>query len=147
MKEVLQFLNKNRRIVLWVAAILAILAAAGAWQEGQNPDAADKSGQSVSANITASSLTHDQAAIIFAKERIQFDQDCGVIPDKITVKNGATLMFDNLHRDARIFKLDGSAYSIPGYGFKLLQLKSTKLPHVVKVECGEDKTAGEIRLQ
>jgi hypothetical protein len=56
-------------------------------------------------------------------------------------------MFDNRFRDARVIKLDGVAYNIPGYGFKLLQLKSTKLPHVVKVDCGGGKGTGEITLK
>lgn len=96
-------------------------------------------------DVTAPSLTYTQATAIFANTLIAFNEECKMVPNPVHVVNGTTLMFDNRSRDARTFKLDGTSYTIPGYGFKLFQLRSTKLPHVVKVECGPN--TGEITLQ
>lgn len=142
---------KNRRIILWGAVALVILASAGGWRYGQvrNQTTLEKPQDTapVASNIAGSSLTHSQAVIIFAKERVQFGENCDVTPRSISIKSGATLMFDNRSRDAIEFKLDDVSYTLLGYGFRLLQLKSTKLPHTVEVDCGNGQGAGEIILK
>jgi hypothetical protein len=142
---------KNRRIILWGAAVLVILASAGGWYysylHGRTEQEETRESIPVTNDVAASSLPYAQAVVIYAKERIQFNENCDIIPNPIHIKSGATMMFDNRSRDAMVFKLDGTGYAIPGYGFKLLQLKSTKLPHVVKVECGDNRNTGEIFMQ
>lgn len=144
-------MNENRRIILWGAAVLIVLASAGGWYynylQGKAAQEETQDTTPVANDVTASSLPYAQAVIIYANERIQFNQNCDIIPSPIYAKSGATLMFDNRSRDALTFKLDDAGYTIPGYGFKLLQLRSTKLPHVVEVECGDGENAGKIILQ
>lgn len=106
---------------------------------------AAKPGVKLVSDVTASSLTYTQAVAIFENTLIAFNEDCKMIPNPVFVKSGTTMMFDNRSRNARTFKLDGTSYTIPGYGFKLFQLRSTRLPHVVQVECGSN--SGEITLQ
>lgn len=141
---------KNRRVVLWGSVILLVLASAAGWNQARlksGPAADDDlEAGSASGNNAATSLTRAQAEVIFAKERIEFAEDCRTTPHSMSAKSGATLMFDNVSRDAVEFRLDGAAYSLPGYGFKLLQLKSDVLPHTVKVVCG-NKAASEIILR
>ena len=158
----------NRNIVLGVAVGLAILTVAGFYynyagnksapenaletpNETATTSTAAKPAPTTKpkpvSDVTGSTLTYSQAITIFAKERIQFNEDCKMVPNPVLVTSGTTLMFDNRFRDARVIKLDGVPYTIPGYGFKLLQLRSTKLPHVVKVDCGGGKGTGEITLK
>ena len=137
-------------MILWGAVVLVVLASAGGWYYSylQNKTGQEGTQDTPIANdITASSLPYAQAVIIYTNERIQFNQNCDIIPNPIYAKSGATLMFDNRSRDTLTFKLDDAWYTIPGYGFRLLQLKSTKLPHIVKLECGPGQSAGEIILQ
>jgi hypothetical protein len=163
-------MSENRRkAALWAIATLLVLAAAGGFyyisRQNAGPDdgavVTDGDGSPSSTatgtlpkpatkplklvnDVTAPSLTYTQASAIFANTLITFNEDCQMVPNPILVKSGTTLMFDNRSRNARTFKLDGVSYTIPGYGFKLFQLRSTKLPHVVKVECGSN--TGEITL-
>lgn len=142
---------KNRKLILWTAAGLVILASANGWYYIHSRENAGSGGNqdgiSVADNTNKSSLTRDQATTIFAKERIEFNEGCVISPNLIRVKSGTILMFDNRSRDAIAFRLDGANYTIPGYGFELLQLKSNKLPHIVKVECGDGRNTAEINLQ
>lgn len=154
-------MKKSQRLILWGAVLLALLAAANGWyyhnSRTDQPDrsepesVADSNSASatakVASDVTASPLTYAQAVTIFAKERVEFNGRCEMAPNPLLVANGTTLMFDNRSRDALTFKLDGTGYTIPGYGFKLLRLESTQLPHVVKVECGGVRDTGEITLR
>ncbi|OGY98408.1 MAG: hypothetical protein A2855_02670 [Candidatus Liptonbacteria bacterium RIFCSPHIGHO2_01_FULL_57_28] len=167
-------MNDNRKIIYGSIVALVILSFAGGWyyNYAQNktvvPD--DQSAASstdsnnstttsatsskptaakprLASDVTGTSMSYDQALEVFANQRIFFNENCRMVPTPIWVKNGIILMFDNPYREPRTFKLDGTPYTLPGYGFKLLQLRSTKLPHVVKVICGANQGTGEITLQ
>lgn len=162
-------MNKNKKILISVLVAIVVVALVGAWYYNKNreqknageisgttPIATETSSSSLPADggraglvsdVTATSLSYGQAVTIFANERIQFDQNCRMLPTRIVVKNGTTLMFDNRSRDARTFKLDGTRYTLAGYGFKLFQLNASKLPHIVNVDCGTGQNNGTIELE
>lgn len=141
--------------------ILAILAAANSWQYTPDEKAGTEDVPEVESaetkvapaeekkvnNISAPSLSYTQAVVVFAKERIQFDENCKVTPDLLRVKSGKTTMFDNRSRDAVSFSLDGTDYVIPGYGFRLLQLSSSNPPHVAELDCGDGQGKGRIIVE
>jgi len=168
-------MSKNQKITLWVAiAAVVVIAAIGigyyhhshnnqdANQDitGNNPIATGGTSTVAAAgggaaggstglvnDVTATSLSYAQAVLIFANSRVQFDEACRMTPTMLAVKNGTTIMFDNRYRDARTFRLDGTRYTIPGYGFRLFELTASHLPHNIDVDCGTNQNSGKIDLE
>lgn len=92
-------------------------------------------------------LSYTQAVAKYVNTRIQFDASCQGSPRGAVFKNNTNVMFDNRSGDARWFSLDGRAYHLNGYGFVILNLFSTKLPHSIAVDCGSAKNVMQIMLQ
>ena len=96
---------------------------------------------------TAFNLTYEQAIKKYEGVRIQFDASCQAIPNQITVKTGANVMFDNRSGDARWISLNNVGYYINGYDFAVLRLASKTLPSNVVLDCGSAQNVGQILIQ
>lgn len=83
----------------------------------------------------------------YAGKRIQFGISCQAVPANVSFKNGTTLMFDNRSGDPRTITIDGTTYSFPGYGYKIITLSKTTVPYTVKLNCGSAVNVGQIILQ
>ncbi len=92
-------------------------------------------------------MTYSEAVRIFAARRMQFDQSCNATPESFTVKSGTTIMFDNRSSETRTIALDGTPYTLAAYGWKVLTLRSSRLPHTVSVDCGGGRNNARIILQ
>lgn len=79
--------------------------------------------------------------------RIQFDMLCQTVPSTVTYKTGTDVMFDNRSGDQRYISIDGKVYNFPGYGYKILNLKSSTLPYSLYLNCGSAINVGQILLQ
>ena len=101
----------------------------------------------VSGGVIDGHLTYGQAVQKYAGARIQFDQYCQAVPSSTSYKNGTAVMFDNRSGDARQIALNGTVYSLGGYGFKVIVLTSAQLPREIKIDCGAARNVGTILLQ
>ena len=83
----------------------------------------------------------------YVGRRIQFDERCQAIPNNMTFKVGTEIMLDNRSGDARIIKVGTTAYSLSGYGYKIIAPSSTTLPKTLYVSCAAAINVGQILLQ
>jgi hypothetical protein len=98
----------------------------------------------VSAEIN---IDYNEAVVQYAGHRIQFDKYCQAVPNKLTLKNGTSIMLDNRSGDARMIAINGKTYSLAGYGFKIVSLSSSTLPATLPFDCGSARNVGQISLQ
>ena len=56
-------------------------------------------------------------------------------------------MFANRSGDQRWISLDGKAYSVNGYGFRILTLAINILPHTTIIDCGSAQGVAQILIQ
>ncbi|MEK7600381.1 MAG: hypothetical protein AAB463_00250 [Patescibacteria group bacterium] len=94
-----------------------------------------------------SNISYGDALRLYSGSRVQFGVTCQASPNQITVINGTNVMFDNRSGDARWIALNGQAYYLEGYGFKILPMKSQTLPQTVVLDCGAAKNVGKILVQ
>ena len=92
-------------------------------------------------------LTYTQAVEQYAGKRIQFNQYCQGVPNYVTYQNGTNIMLDNRSGDARTIKVGATAYSLAGYGFRIVTLSSATLPATLLLSCGSAVNVGQILLQ
>ena len=79
--------------------------------------------------------------------RIQFDQRCQAVPNGVTYKNGTNIMLDNRSNSPVTVKIGNASYSLPGYGYQIVNLFSPSLPNEITVSCGSAGNVGKILLQ
>lgn len=98
------------------------------------------------ATSPAVSLSYEQALIKYKDARLQLDKTCQASPDKMTFKNGTSIMIDNRAPVSRTVKV-GSTYTIKAYGFKIIKLSASKLPVTYLVDCDKSQNVSTILLQ
>ncbi|MFA7285761.1 MAG: hypothetical protein WC011_02860 [Candidatus Paceibacterota bacterium] len=98
------------------------------------------------ATSPAVSLSYEQALIKYKDARLQLDKTCQASPDKMTFKNGTSIMLDNRAPVSRTVKV-GSTYTIKAYGFKIIKLSASKLPVTYLVDCDKSQNVSTILLQ
>lgn len=94
----------------------------------------------------AVSASYTQALIDYKDARIQLDSECRAIPSNVTYKNGTSIMIDNRAPVARTVTA-GSTFSIPAYGFKIVNLSSATLPATWYVNCDQRVKVATILIQ
>lgn len=94
----------------------------------------------------AVSPSYTQALLTYKDARIQLDSDCRAVPNKVTFKNGTYIMIDNRAAVARTVTV-GSTFSIPAYGFKVVDLSSSVLPATWYVSCDNRVKVASILIQ
>ena len=72
---------------------------------------------------------------------------CQVSPNNVMYKNGTSIMIDNRSAKTRNIKIGSTAYSIEGYGFKIVRLSSGTLPATLLMDCGTQQNIAKILLQ
>lgn len=95
----------------------------------------------------AALLNYGDSLKKYAGHVIQFDARCQATPGALTVKNGTYVMFDNRSGDARTIKLDNVSYYFAGYGFRILPMINSTLPHSTVIDCGSAQNVGTITIQ
>lgn len=91
-------------------------------------------------------LTYEQALLVYADKRFQFDSLCQASPAQRVVKNNSEIMLDNRANVARPIYIDGTRYSLTAYGFKIVKLSSNNLPHTTIIDCGTGKNSAKVIL-
>ncbi len=94
----------------------------------------------------AQAIAYADALKKYADKRLQITPTCQVTPNKVTYKNGTTIMIDNRSDKAKSIKV-GSTFSVPAYGFKIVTLSSATLPATYLIDCDKQQNAGTIILQ
>ena len=160
----MSFLTKgktNWQYIFIVAAVAVVFGGIIMWKTNsaesypiapvvQNQQEAATNGQqntAINPAVTAN-LSYDNAIKLYGSYRLQFDANCLVTPNSISLKKGRALMLDNRYEKARSVYLDDTRYDLAGYGFKIITLTTPeKLPHTISVDCGTGKNNGSIILQ
>lgn len=93
------------------------------------------------------SLTYSRAVNLYANSRIQFDSDCHANPTSLHIKNGSNLMLDNRSSSTAHLVVNGTKYSLVGFGFRIISLSHKTLPYTASVDCGSGKNNAQILLQ
>lgn len=109
---------------------------------GARKTASEKTSSEVNQNYS-----YGAAVNLFQNRRIQFIENCQAIPTSIALKNNTALMFDNRINKQISFTLDGKKYALVAYGFKIIALSSSRLPHTVQVNCGSGVNSAQVILQ
>ena len=105
-----------------------------------------------SSTSTSASLSYEEALKIYKDKRFQFSyasaNNCIMSPSSSVFKKGTKVMMDNRYNKQITIYLDGTAYNIAAYDFKIITLTtSAQLPHTIKVDCDMGKNNGQIILQ
>jgi hypothetical protein len=95
----------------------------------------------------APALSYTKAVGIYADRRIQFNDQCAMIPNPAMLRNGKELMLDNRSAQSRSVTIAGTGYYLSGYGFKIITLSRSNLPATLNVNCGTGVNTGSIFLQ
>ena len=95
----------------------------------------------------STSMTYAQALNAYANSRMQFDSSCFANPTSLHIRNGMNVLLDNRAPNAISVKVDGVAYSLGGYGFKVIMLSHKNLPYTAGVDCGGGVNTAQILLQ
>lgn len=103
--------------------------------------------QSKAAKTASSQLSYTAAVNLYGSRRIQIIANCELNPIKMTLLNNTSVMFDNRTPEAKTIALDGTKYTLTGYGFRIITLKSGILPHAVRIDCGSGVNNGQVILQ
>ena len=86
----------------------------------------------------------------YADRRIQVD-NCALLPNRVTYKNGTTIMIDNRSPDGQELRIDGQVFPLSGYEYRIVTLSHNSLPYLITVDCvtqGQPLyNAGQILLQ
>jgi len=98
------------------------------------------------ATSPAVSLSYEQALLKYKDARLQLDKTCQASPDKMTFKNGTSIMIDNRAPVSRTVKV-GSTYNIKAYGFKIITLSASTFPTNLLVDCDKSQNVATIIVQ
>lgn len=100
------------------------------------------------ATSPAASISYQDALVKYKDARLQLDKTCQASPDRMTFKNGASVMLDNRSAVSRTVKV-GSTYTIKPYGFRIIKLSasSSSLPVTYLVDCDKSQNVSTILLQ
>lgn len=98
------------------------------------------------ATSPAASLSYEQALIKYKDARLQLDKTCQASPDRMTFKNGTSIMLDNRAPVSRTVKV-GSTYTIKAYGFKIIKLSASTFPTNLLVDCDKSQNVATIIVQ
>ena len=93
------------------------------------------------------SLSGQEVRTKYADRTIQFDEACEATPVAPTYKNGTTVLLDNRFEAARAISIGGHQYTVPGYGYVLVNLFSSTLPQKYNVDCDFRQNVSTILLQ
>jgi hypothetical protein len=91
-------------------------------------------------------LTYAQAIQRYGGYRFQFDMYCQMNPGHVSLKNGATIMLDNRSGDPRTIKVGPTAYSLAGYGWRIVQVAVKTFPTTLMIDCGAGRNVGSITV-
>jgi len=171
-------MNKNIYIIVVAVALIVVISGISIWlllsaknlplseneqiliqEQPASPNTAgqEQTNNSQQASTTQSAtqlLSYQDALKIYggANLRVQLSLNnynvCIVNPANPVFKKGVKVMFDNRINAKTMLYLDGVAYSIPAYGYKIITLTTTKpLPHTMRVDCNKGKNNAQIILQ
>lgn len=152
--------TQNKNLWIGLGAVLVVVlgftfwsmnkASAPVGEDNINPPVVDSTEDitpgSVNGNANAVSISYANALIKYKDARLQLDKTCQASPNKMTFKNGASLMIDNRASVGRVVKV-GSVFSIKAYGFKIIKLTSTTLPVTWLVDCDKSQNVATISIQ
>jgi hypothetical protein len=114
---------------------------------GESTSTATSSGSQVKVPAPVEKkLTYEQALLIYADKRFQFDSLCQASPAQRVIKNNTEIMLDNRANVVRPIYVDGTRYSLAAYGFKIVKLSSNNLPHTTIIDCGTGKNSAKVIL-
>jgi hypothetical protein len=91
-------------------------------------------------------LSYAQALVKYKNARIQLDDTCQASPRNVTYKNNTNMMIDNRSAVSRTLKIGGSV-SVKAWGFKIVNISSTKLPATWLVDCDGSQNVATILIQ
>lgn len=97
-------------------------------------------------------LAYDEALKTYANRAIQFGLSganaCTASPSLLSLNKGTKIMLDNRIGRKITIHLDGTAYNINAYDFKIITLNtSLPLPHTISVDCDGGQNNAQIILQ
>ena len=94
-----------------------------------------------------SGKTYTQLVAEFGNNRIQFGQNCQAQPASLALKNGTTIMLDNRSNQTHTITVNGTKYTIMGYGYQIVTVSSPTLPKAIGLGCDSSVNVGTIQLQ
>jgi hypothetical protein len=94
----------------------------------------------------AATLSYTDALAKYEDVRIQLDDNCRANPNKVTFKNGTSIMIDNRASVARTVTV-GSTFSLKAYDFKIVKLSSAVLPVTWYLDCDKSQNVATILIQ
>lgn len=161
---------KNKKMILYIAAFICVIAAVvfslqirqkqgeifqnspaenppAVQPESEAPAKAAGSEKSSAQSKAQPALTYGEMVNKYAGYRIQFTENCQVVPNNVTYKNGTEVMFDNRASKKLAIALADEIYYFEPYSYKILPLYAKKLPFTIRIDCGTGKNNGTILLQ
>lgn len=107
----------------------------------------DTTAGSVKATTPAAvTLSYQQALEQYKDKRIQFDNSCASTPKVVTYKDNTGIMLDNRSATTRTIKV-GTAYTVKGYGFKIITLPNITTQKTFLVDCDGQQNVATILVQ
>ena len=98
-------------------------------------------------NVTPN-LSYGQAINKYTGKLMQFDPTCHPQPyPNLTTKNGNQIMFDNRSNRAITLAFDTQKVPLKAWGWTVLALRDSQLPHKILIDCNNGQNYGSVLLQ
>ena len=145
-------MEKNKNILIGVGIVLVIMILSMINKSNTpspNIETADSTLDTSTSTVNTApqmTISYANALVKYKNFRVQLDERCQGSPDKMTFKNGTSIMVDNRSQAFRTVKV-GSTFSIKPYGFKIVKLYSDTLPATWYVDCDVSHNVSTILIQ
>ena len=146
--------------VLLELIVVLVIAGFGIWTLYNNPASMtnvvpettggevvdNNKSQNTNAKVPAATIAYADALATYKDARIQRGADCQASPNNVTYKNNSSIMLDNRSDKTRTVKV-GSVFTLPAYGFKIVNLSSPTLPATWYIDCDSSQNVATILIQ
>ncbi|KKT50395.1 MAG: hypothetical protein UW43_C0007G0012 [Candidatus Yanofskybacteria bacterium GW2011_GWA1_44_21] len=121
---------------------------------GSSVSSGTKSSTKTTGGGTASGTNVSYSDILsqYKTKTIQFNAQCQATPGQMALKTGEKILLDNRSSDTKTLKLDADTYTLAGYSWKVVTVKTSKaLPYMMGIDCrsagGVTENTATINLQ
>lgn len=96
---------------------------------------------------TTPKLSYNDAVKMYGSNRIQFGETCIATPATAVFKKGSEIMLDNRSWEAKIFTVNGTAYSVAGQDYAIAALNVLPPSQEVMIDCGMMENVATVTVQ
>ncbi len=95
----------------------------------------------------APKMSYGDAVFKYGDRRIQFGENCAATPANSVWKTGTEVMLDNRSDATKVFRVNGTSYTVLARDYVVAPLNGAKFPQEVLIDCGAMQNVATITIQ